>query len=80
MPVRHSDHLNSPCISANVPNDDNAINFIETAQTVALEQHVKLPIHTSGNMLDLVLTELFYCLKYSNVVRMNLSHITVFKM
>ena len=44
-------------------NDDNAMNFIETTQALALEQHVKFHTHTSGNMLDLVLTELFNGLK-----------------
>ena len=44
-------------------NDDNAMNFIETTQALALEQHVRFPIHTSGNTLDLMLTELFNGLK-----------------
>ena len=37
--------------------------FIETAQALAVEQHVRFPTHTSGNILDLVLTELFSGLK-----------------
>ena len=39
------------------------MNFIETTQALALEQHVKFPTHTSGNTLDLVFTELFNGLK-----------------
>ena len=46
-------------LHVNDPNDDNAMNFIETTKALALEQHVKFPTHTSGNTLDLVLTELF---------------------
>ena len=44
-------------------NDDNAMNFIESTQALALEQHVNFPAHTSGNTLDLVFTELFNGLK-----------------
>ena len=43
-------------LHVNDPNDDNAMNFIETTQALALEQHIRFPTHTSGN---LVLTELF---------------------
>ena len=50
-------------LHVNDSNNDNAMNFIETSQVLALEQHVKFPTHTSGNTLDLVLTELFYGLK-----------------
>ena len=50
-------------LHVNDPNDDNAMNFIETTQALALEQHFRFPRHTSGNMLDLVLTELFNGLK-----------------
>ena len=49
-------HVNDPC-------DDNDMNFIETTQAVALEQDMKFPTHTSGNTLDLLLTELFDGLK-----------------
>ena len=41
-------------LHVNDPNDDNATNFLETTQALALEQQVKFPTHTSGNMLDLV--------------------------
>ena len=47
----------------NNPNDDNAMNFIETTEALALEQHVRFPTHTSRNTLDLVLPELFNGLK-----------------
>ena len=50
-------------LHVNDPSDDNAMNFIETTQALALEQHVKFPTHTSGNTLDLVFTELFNGLK-----------------
>ena len=50
-------------LHVNGSNDDDAMNFIETTQALALEQHVKFPTHTSGNMLDLVFTELFNGLK-----------------
>ena len=43
-------------LHVNDSNDDNAMHFIESTQALALEQHVKFPTHTSGNMLDLVLT------------------------
>ena len=44
-------------LHVNDPSDDNAMNFVETTQALALEQHVKFPTHTSGNTLDLVFTE-----------------------
>ena len=50
-------------LHVNDPNDDNAMNFIETMQALALELQVRFPTHTSGNRLDLVLTELFNGLK-----------------
>ena len=50
-------------LHVNDPNDDHAMNFIETTQALALEQHVRLPTYTSGNMVDLVLTEIFNGLK-----------------
>ena len=50
-------------LHVNDPNDDNAMNFIETTQALALKKHVKFPTHTSGNTLDLVLTVLFNGLK-----------------
>ena len=49
-------------LHVNDPNDDNAMNFVEKTQALALE-HVKFPTHTPGNMLDLVFTELFKGLK-----------------
>ena len=39
------------------------MNFIETTQAPTFEQQVRFPMHTSGNMLDLVLTEFFNGLK-----------------
>ena len=51
-------------------NDDSAMNFIETTQALALEQHMKFPTHTSCNMLDLVLTELFNGLKIQQCTQM----------
>ena len=36
-------------LHVNNSNDDNAMNFIESTQALALEQHVKFPAHTSGN-------------------------------
>ena len=63
-------------LHVNNPNDDNAMNFIETNQSLALEQHFIFPTDTSGNTLDLVLTELFNGLKYHSVLRMILSPIT----
>ena len=50
-------------LHVNDPNDDNAMNFIETTQSLALEQHIRLPNHTSDNTLDLVFTKLFNGLK-----------------
>ena len=50
-------------LQVNDPNDENAMNFIETTQALALEQHMRFPKHTSCNTLDLVLTELFNGLK-----------------
>ena len=50
-------------LHVNDHNDDHAMSFIKTTQALALEQHVKFPTHTSGNMLDLVFTELFNGLK-----------------
>ena len=50
-------------LHVNSLNGDNAMNFIETTQALALEQHIRFPIHTSDNILDLVLTELFNGLK-----------------
>ena len=50
-------------LHVNDPNDGNAMNFIETTQALALEEHIKFPTHTDGSMLDLVLTELFNGLK-----------------
>ena len=50
-------------LHVNDPNDDNAMNFIESTQALALEQHVNFSTHTSGNTLDLVFTELFNELK-----------------
>ena len=45
-------------LHVNDPNDDNAMNFFETTQALALE-HVKFPTRTPGNTLDLVFMELF---------------------
>ena len=39
------------------------MNFIESTQALALEQHVNFPTHTSGNTPDLIFTELFNGLK-----------------
>ena len=64
-------------LHVNDSNNDDAMNFIETTQALALEQHMKFPTHTSGNTLDLVFTELFNGLKYSEVLRMILSQIIV---
>ena len=50
-------------------NDDNARNFIETTQALALEQQVRFPTHTSGKMLDLVFTELFNGLKLQQCIQ-----------
>ena len=50
-------------LHVNDANDDNAMDFIETTQALALVQHVKFPTHTSGNTLGPVLTELFNGLK-----------------
>ena len=50
-------------LHVNDPNDDNAMNFIESTQALALEQHVNFSTQTSGNTLDLVFTELFNGLK-----------------
>ena len=50
-------------LHVNDPNDDNAMNFIESTQALALEQHVNFSTHTSGNTLNLVFTELFNELK-----------------
>ena len=44
-------------------NDNNVMNFIESTQALALQQHVNFPTHTSGNTLNLVFTELFNELK-----------------
>ena len=63
-------------LHVNDPNDDNAMNFIETTQALALEQHIRFPTHTSSNTLDLVVNELFKGLKYSSVLRMILFQIT----
>ena len=50
-------------LHVNDPNDDNAMNFIESTQALALQQHVNFSTHISGNTLDLVFTELFNELK-----------------
>ena len=50
-------------LHVNDPNDDNAMNFIESTQALALQQHVNFSTHASGNTLDLVFTELFNELK-----------------
>ena len=50
-------------LHVNDSNDDDAMNSIETTQALALEQHMKFPTHTCGNMLDLIFTELFTGLK-----------------
>ena len=50
-------------LHVNDPNDDNAMNFIESTQAIALEQHVNFSTHLSGNTLDLVFTEQFNGLK-----------------
>ena len=50
-------------LHVNDPNDDNAMNFIESTQALALEQHVNFSTHTSANTLNLVFTELFNELK-----------------
>ena len=64
-------------LHVNDPNDDNAMNLIQTTQNLALEQHVKFPTPTSGKTLDLTLTELFNGLKIQQCNRMTLSQITV---
>ena len=46
-------------LHVNDPNDDNAMNFIELTQALALQQHVNFPTHTSGSTLELVFMELF---------------------
>ena len=50
-------------LHVNDPRDDNAMNFIESTQALALQQHVNFSTHISGNTLDLVFTELFNELK-----------------
>ena len=50
-------------------NDDTAMNFIESTQALALEQHVNFSTHTSGNTLDLVFTELFNGLKVQDCIQ-----------
>ena len=50
-------------LHVNDPNDDNAMNFIESTQTLALQQHVNFSTHTSSNTLNLVFTALFNELK-----------------
>ena len=61
-------------LHVNGTNNDNAMNFIKTTQALALGKHIWFPTHTSSNMLDLVLTELFNGLKYSSVLWTILSH------
>ena len=56
-------------LHVNDPNDDNAMNFIESAQALALEQHVNFSTHTSGDTLSLVFTELFNRLKIQKCTR-----------
>ena len=60
-------------LHVNDSNDDNAMNFIESTQALALEQQVKFPTYTSGNTLDLVLMELFNGLKIHCIVKCNLT-------
>ena len=56
-------------LHVNDPNDDNAMNVIETTQALALEKIARFHTHMSCNILDLVLIELFNGLKYSSVQR-----------
>ena len=38
-------------------NDDDAHNLLDTFAALGLDQHVGLPMHKSGNILDLIFTE-----------------------
>ena len=38
-------------------NDDDAYNLLDTFTALGLDQHVGLPMHKSGNILDLIFTE-----------------------
>ena len=56
-------------LHVNDPNDDNAMNFIESTQALALQQHVNFPTHTSGNTLDLIFVELFNEIKIQRCIQ-----------
>ena len=44
----------------NNENDDNAANFKESMVVLGLVQQVTRPTHKSGNILDLIFTEIFF--------------------
>ena len=56
-------------LHVNDTNDDTAMNFIESTQALALQQHVNIPTHTSGNTLDLVFTQLFNEIKIQRCIQ-----------
>ena len=44
----------------NNESDENAANFKELMVELGLMQHVTRPTHKSGNILDLIFTEIFF--------------------
>ena len=69
MPFRGSNLPPDFNLHVNNPTDDNAMNFIESTQALALQQHVNFPTHTSGNALDLVFTQLFTEIKIQRCIQ-----------